>query len=141
MPLLAGSLIVTQEHYNLLEGDNPVRSSFKINTVPATTPLRPLHLQQMPAPPDIPCPTGTTGPMCSRAAELASVGQRFGLFQEAFVNQLEKICGRNPSDPPVGDSTSCTWPVKTAGNVVRTVAHMHLLGRSLKIVLNQGSPT
>src|ERR1022692_639999 len=83
MPFLAGSLLVMQEHYNLLVGDRPVRSSFQINTVPATTPLRPLTLQQMPAPPDIPCPTGSTGPMCSRSAELASVGQRFGALQEA----------------------------------------------------------
>ena len=141
MPFLAGSLLVTQEHYNLLVGDRPVRSSFQINMVPATTRLRPLILQQLPAPPDIPCPTGSTGPMCSRSAELASVGQRFGALQEAFVSTLETICGRNPLDPPVGDSTSCVWPVTKAGLVVRTVAHMHLLGRALKIVLNQGTPS
>lgn len=140
MPFLAGSLLVMQEHYNLLVGDRPVRSSFQINMVPATTRLRPLSLQQMPAPPDVPCPAGATGPMCSRSAELASVGQRFGALQEAFVTVLEKICGRNPLDPPIGDSTSCVWPVTTAGLVVRTVAHMHLLGRTLKIVLNQGTP-
>jgi hypothetical protein len=141
MPLLAGSLLVIQEHYNLLVGDRPVRSSFQINMVPATTRLRPLILQQLPAPPDIPCPPGATGPMCSRSAELTSVGQRFGLLQEAFVSELEKICGRNPLDPPIGDSTSCVWPVTKAGIVVRTVAHMHLLGRTLKIVLNQGTPS
>ncbi len=141
MPFLAGSLLVMQEHYNLLVGDRPVRSSFQINMVPATTRLRPLSLQQMPAPPDVPCPTGATGPMCSRAAELAGVGQRFGALQEAFVSVLEKICGRNPLDPPISDSTSCVWPVTKAGLVVRTVAHMHLLGRSLTIVLNQGTPS
>jgi hypothetical protein len=139
MPFVAGTLLVIQEHYNLLVGDRPVRSSFQINTVPATTPLRPLVLQQLPAPPDVPCPTGATGTMCSRSAELASVGQRFGALQEAFVPVLEKICGRNPLAPPIGDSTSCVWPVTKAGMVVRTVAHMHLLGRSLKIVLNQGT--
>jgi hypothetical protein len=141
MPFLAGSLLVIQEHYNLLVGDHPVWSSFQVNMEPSTTPLRPLTLQQLPAPPDVPCPTGSTGPMCSRSAELASVGQRFGLLQEAFVSVLEKMCGRNPLDPPVGDSTSCAWPVTKPGLVVRTVAHMHLLGRSLKIVLNQGTPS
>ncbi len=140
MPFLAGSLLVMQEHYNLLVGNHPVRSSFQINMVPSTTRLRPLSLQQMPAPPDVPCPAGAVGPLCSRSAELATVGQRFGALQQAFVSVLEKNCGRNPFDPPIGDSTSCVWPVTKAGIVVRTVAHMHLLGRTLTIVLNQGTP-
>jgi hypothetical protein len=139
-PFQAGSLLVMQEHYNLLVGHKPVRSSLTINTVPSATPLRPLSGQPLPAPPDVPCPTGATGPMCSRSAELASIGQRFGGAQEGFVNGLEAICGRNFSNPPVGDTTSCTWPVAKAGSIVRLGAHMHLLGQSLKIVLDQGTP-
>jgi hypothetical protein len=140
-PFPAGSMIVLQEHYNLLVGDKPVQSKLELNTVPATTPLRPLSLQPMAAPPDIPCPTGATGPMCSRSAELASVGKRFGSAQEQMVDGLEWICGRSASDPPVGDTTSCTWPVRRPGNVVRLGVHMHLLGTGMKIVLNPGTST
>ena len=48
-------------------GDKPVRAKLVLHTVPSSTPLRPLSLALMPAPPDIPCPTGVTGPLCNRA--------------------------------------------------------------------------
>jgi hypothetical protein len=140
-PLPKGSLVVMQIHYNLLLGDKPVRAKLVLHTVPATTPLRPMSLALMPAPPDIPCPSGVTGPLCNRTASLADLGQRFGQGQVGFVNTLETICGRNTPDPPVGDSTSCTWPVMQAGTIVRVGAHMHLLGRALQITLNPGTPT
>jgi hypothetical protein len=139
--LPAGSLVVMQVHYNLLVGDKPVRNSLVLHTVPASTPLLPLKLKLMPAPPDVPCPAGVTGPLCSRAASLANLGQRFGPSAVAFVDGLEAVCGRNPVDPPAGDSTSCDWPVGTSGYIVRAGAHMHLLGVSFKMVLNPGTPT
>jgi len=140
-PLPKGSLVVMQIHYNLLLGDKPVRSKLVLHTVPASTPLRPMSLALMPAPPDIPCPTGVTGPLCNRAASLADLGHRFGQSAIRFVDTLEEICGRNPVDPPAGDSTSCTWPVMQAGTIVRVGAHMHLLGQSMQITLNPGTPT
>ena len=140
-PMPAGTLVIVQEHYNMLVGDKPVRSKLTLTTVPASTPLRPLRLSIMAAPPDIPCAPGVTGPMCNRAAELASVGQRFGMGQEALVDGLESLCGRNSSDPPVGDTTTCTWPMYTSGNIVELAAHMHLLGVGMKFVLNPGKPT
>jgi hypothetical protein len=138
--LPAGSLVVMQVHYNLLVGDKPVKNSLALHTVPATTPLLPLHLGLMPAPPDIPCAPGITGPLCSRAASLANLGQRFGQSAVGFVDGLESICGRNPADPPAGDTTSCNWPVGAAGYIVRVGAHMHLLGVSFKMILNPGTP-
>ena len=140
-PLPKGSLVIMQIHYNLLVGDKPVRAKLVLHTVPASTPLRPMSLALMPAPPDVPCPAGVTGSLCNRATSLADLGQRFGPDAIRFVNTLESICGRNPADPPAGDTTSCTWPVLKAGTVVRVGAHMHLTGRSLQIILNPGSPT
>ncbi len=140
-PMPAGTLVIMQEHYNMLVGDQPVRSKLTLTTVPASTPLRPLRLDIVAAPPDIPCAPGVTGPMCNRPAELASVGQRFGMGQEALVGGLESLCGRDPSDPPVGDTTTCTWPLNTTGNIVELAAHMHLLGVGMKFVLNPGKPT
>ena len=139
-PMPAGTLVIMQEHYNMLEGDKPVRSKLTLTTVPASTPLRPLRLNIVAAPPDIPCAPGVTGPMCNRTAELASVGTRFGKGQEQLVDGLESLCGRNPSDPPVGDTTTCTWPMYTSGNIVELAPHMHLLGVGMKFVLNPGKP-
>jgi hypothetical protein len=137
----AGSLVIVQEHYNLLAGDKPVRSKLTLDTVPATTPLRPLRLELTAAPPDVPCPSGASGPMCSRSAELASVGQRFGAQQELMVDGLEERCGRSVTDPPAGDTTSCTWPIRGKGNIVELTPHMHLLGVGMTFVLNPGTPT
>jgi hypothetical protein len=139
--LPVGSLLIMQVHYNLLVGDKPVKNSLVLHTVAISTPLEPLKLLVMYAPPDIPCPAGVTGPLCNRAAELANLGQRFGQAAVQFVNAVEKTCGRNPSDPPEGDSTSCTWPLWTKGGyIVRVQGHMHLLGRSFQMVLNPGTP-
>jgi hypothetical protein len=129
-----------QVHYNLLVGDNPVKNSFVVNTIPASAPVLPLHLQLELAPPDIPCPTGVTGPLCNRAASIANLGQRFGRQAAETVYGLEMQCGRNPSDPPAGDTTSCTTQIDRNGYIVRAQAHMHLLGESFSLVLNPGTP-
>ena len=139
VPFPAGSLVIMQVHYNLLEGDNPERPSLTLHTVPASENLTPLRLDLLPAPPDIPCPAGITGPLCDRAASLADVGQRFGPGAVQFDNFLEQFCDRNPVDPPGGDTTSCTWPAPS-GTIVRLTAHMHLLGTGLKFVLDPGTP-
>jgi Copper type II ascorbate-dependent monooxygenase, C-terminal domain len=140
VPLPAGSLVIEQIHYNLLIGDKPVRAKLELQTVPATTPLKPSMLGLYAAPPDIPCPAGVHGPLCNRAASLAYTGKEFGQSEVDFINLLETICGRNPVDPPAGDTTSCTWPVGQYGTVVRVAAHMHLLGVSMRVTLNPGTP-
>ena len=142
VPFPAGSLVIMQIHYNLLVGDNPVKSKLILDTVPATTPLKQLHLDLLPAPPDIPCPTGVTGPLCDRAASLADTAQRFGDGQVQFIDFLETLC-RGPAaaqNPPGGDTTSCVYPVNFTGTIMRVTAHMHLLGQGMQIVLNPGTP-
>jgi hypothetical protein len=136
----AGSMVIMQVHYNLLVGDKPVKNSLVLHTVPISTPLLPLHVQPIEAPPDIPCPAGVTGPLCSRAASLANQGQRFGENAVLTVDGIEALCGRNPSEPPVGDSTSCTTPINSSGYLVRVAPHMHLLGVGFTLVLNPGTP-
>ena len=136
----AGSLVVMQIHYNMLAGRKPVRARLVLQTVPATRRLQPLHLSLLPAPPDVPCPAGVTGPLCNRQASLADLGLRFGPDLPRFVGFLEQVCGRDPNNPPAGDTTSCTWPMPFSGRILRLTAHMHLLGKGMKIVLDPGTP-
>lgn len=140
VPLKAGSLVIMQVHYNLLVGNKPVKNELVLRTVPSTTPLLPLSLNLMLAPPNIPCPTGVTGPLCNRTAELANVGQRFSQTAVEEVDGIEAICGYNPADPPQGDDATCTQPIANTGYIVRVYAHMHLLGVAFKMVLNPGTP-
>ena len=129
VPLPAGSLVIEQIHYNLLIGDKPVRAKLELQTVPETTALKASSLGLYAAPPDIPCQSGVHGPLCNRAASLAYTAKEFGQSQVAFINLLEQICGRNPVDPPSGDTTSCTWPVMQYGSVVRVRRPHAPLGR------------
>jgi hypothetical protein len=138
--LPAGSMVIMQVHYNLLVGDKPVKNRLVLDTVPTSTSLLPLKLDLSFAAPDLPCPAGVTGPLCDRAASLAHQGQEFGQTAIVFVNAIEAACGRSPTNPPAGDSTSCTFPASASGYIVRVQAHMHLLGRSFKLVLNPGTP-
>jgi hypothetical protein len=137
--LRAGSLVIMQVHYNLLVGDKPVKNSLVLRTVPISTPLLPLHLNLMLAPPNIPCPTGMSGPLCNRAAELANLGQRFSQTAVEEVNGIEGLCGENSSNPPEGDTASCTLSMGQNGYIVRVYAHMHLLGVGFNMVLNPGT--
>jgi hypothetical protein len=138
--LPAGSLVIMQVHYNLLVGDKPVQNSLVLDTVPASAPVLPLKLSLQLAPPDVPCPSGVTGPLCTRSASLVDQARRFGADQAQTANYIEEICGRDPSNPPAGDSTSCTWPIRRNGYIVRAQAHMHLLGESFSMILNPGTP-
>jgi hypothetical protein len=140
VPLPAGSLVIMQVHYNLLVGDKPVSNSLILHTVPSSTPLLPLHLDLMLAPPNIPCPAGVSGPLCTRTAELANEGKRFGQEAVDEVNGIEGLCGDNPSDPPEGDFATCQSSITKSGYIVRVQAHMHLLGMALTMVLNPGTP-
>lgn len=136
-----GSMVIMQIHYNLLEGDKPVHAKLDLQTVPAKgAHLKPLHLDLLPAPPDIPCPSGVHGPLCNRAASLAETGKLFGQGAVQFVNIIEQVCGRNPSNPPAGDTTQCTWPINYTGKILRVTPHMHLLGVGFKFILNPGTP-
>jgi len=135
-----GSLVIMQVHYNMLRGDRPVSNKLLVDTVPATTHLQPLTLGLSFAPPDIPCPSGVTGPLCNRAASVADQARRFGPMAGLFANGIEVACGRDPNNPPAGDTTTCTWPVAASGYIVRAQAHMHLLGRSFALVLDPGTP-
>jgi hypothetical protein len=140
-PLPAGSMVIMQVHFNGLVGDKPVKPWLQLKTVPASAHLRPESQTIDIAPPDYGCPTGSTGPLCSRPAALAYLGQRFGEHAVLFDDAIEAICGRNPVDPPTSDTTQCTWPVYQSAYVIRLTAHMHLTGASMRVTLNPGTPT
>jgi len=144
-PLPAHSLVIMQVHYNLLQGDKPVKVGVRLDTVPASTNLRPLTLTPYPAPINMPCPAAeaadlTAHPLCSRDASLQYLSQRFGAGAVVFQNVLEFLCGENVANPPEGDSVTCTQRIRTPGYIVRTTAHMHLLGRSMTMTVNPGTP-
>ena len=140
MLLPAGSLLIEQIHYNMLKGDKPVRASVRLDTVPASTHLKPLAIQLQPGAPDVPCPAGVTGPLCDRNAALDDLVHRFGPMARVETNVIEAICGRNPADPPVGVSTTCVQNAAVGTKILRITPHMHLTGTAMTVTLNPGTP-
>lgn len=130
----AGSRIVMQVHYNLTKGTSPDTSAAELRVTenPRTTPLL---TQLYPAPVELPCRAGHPGPLCDRAAAMADVRARFGPVA-ATGDYLHLLCGSEP----VGPVQSCTRTVGEAETIRGVAGHMHLLGRSIKIQVNPGTP-
>ena len=142
IPLPAGSEVVVQIHYNLLAGSKPDKTAVRLTTTAPTPSLTPMRIIQLPAPPDLPCAEGTTGPLCDRAASLADLGARFGPSAVAFVNNLESLCHHDPNNLEYEGrnvSTSCTVPLPAGIKIRQATPHMHLLGQSAAIEIVRGN--
>ncbi len=137
VPLAAGSRIVMQVHYNLLGGPGPDQSSTLLRLAPAGAHLTPLETMLLPAPVELGCrPRYADGPLCDRTASIADVVKRFGPVGQTD-NWLHVLCGGKLRPSEV---TSCTRTI-TEPTTIRAVAgHMHLLGRSIKIEVDPGTP-
>jgi len=134
IPLEAGSRVVMQVHYNLLAGTGSDRSEARLRLAPGTQDLAPLETMLLPAPVELPCRPGVTGPLCDRKAALADVKARFGQLTGLTANYLNLSCaGQGPS--PV---QSCSRPITERATIRAVAGHMHLLGRKITIELNPG---
>ncbi len=133
-----GSRIVMQVHYNLLLSQTPDTSSARLRVAPRSAGLTPLHTYLMPAPVELPCrPAHDSSPLCDRDAAVADVKARFGQGPGSTGDLLHLLCGDSPVPSQV---TSCTRNVSRPMTVLGVAGHMHLLGRSIRIVTNPGTP-
>ncbi|WP_193604768.1 hypothetical protein [Nocardioides dongkuii] len=133
-----GSRIIMQVHYNLLSGAASDVSSTQIRTMPRSTDLTPLHTFLMPAPVELPCRPGRDdGPLCDRTAAVEDAKARFGQGPGSTADILYFLCG---GEPRASRTTSCTRRVQQPVTIIGAAGHMHLLGRSLHIEANPGTP-
>jgi hypothetical protein len=137
VPLATGTQIVMQVHYNLLGGPGPDRSATLLRLAPPGAHLTPLETMLLPAPVELPCrPAHSDSPLCDRDTAIADVVHRFGPVGNTD-NLLYLVCGGTPAPSQV---TSCTRTI-TEPTTIRAVAgHMHLLGRSIKVTVDPGTP-
>jgi hypothetical protein len=138
--LPAGSRIVMQVHYNLLNGVRPDRSRAVLTTVPATTQLTPVQTMLVAAPVELACRPGEQGPLCDRTAAVFDQVDRFGADAALVPAGLLYLCGKDAAHPVPSPVSTCergfTRPVTIQG----VGGHMHLLGRSIRVDLNPGTP-
>ena len=133
--LLAGSRLILQMHYNLLNGDGVDSTTVKLRVAPPNSRLQPLQTMLVPAPVELPCPAGQTGPLCDRVASVLDVVHRFGMQAGGVVAGLQLLCGGSVLQPRAGPIQSCTRPVTSTIRIRAVAGHMHLLGKSIQIDL------
>ncbi len=132
-----GSRVVMQVHYNLLAGAEPDRSATELRLAPVSDKITPLETRLLPGPVELPCrPEHSDGPLCDRAAALADIKKRFGAGPGATADLLHLLCGPIKTGPV----QSCTRAIGKPETVRGVAGHMHLLGRSIKIEVNAGTP-
>jgi hypothetical protein len=136
VPLAAGSRIIMQVHYNLLAGDAPDRSATLLRLAPPSAQLTPIETMLLPAPVELPCRPGhTDNPLCDRTTSIADVVHRFGAVGQTN-NWLNVLCGEQ-RDTQI---TTCTRTINEPTTIRAVAGHMHLLGRSIKIQVDPGTP-
>ena len=136
-PLGAGSRIIMQVHYNLLGGPGPDRSATLLRLAPGSQHLTPLTTMLLPAPVELPCRPGhTDNTLCDRTAAIADVVKRFGPVGPD-QQLLGVLCNAKPVPSQV---TSCARRITEPTTIRGVAGHMHLLGRSIKIEVNPGTP-
>jgi hypothetical protein len=142
-PMPAGSLLVMQVHYNLLASggkpDGSDQSGIRLRLADGSRGMIPLDTMLLPAPVELPCAAGESGPLCDRTAAVTDVRQRFGTEVSATEAGLVLECDHGQIKP--GNTQSCDHPVRLAGTVYALAGHMHLLGRSIRVELNPGTPS
>jgi hypothetical protein len=135
--LAKGSRIVMQVHYNLLAGQQPDTSAAQLRLAPGRRPYQALTTMLLPAPVELPCrPQHSDGELCDRDAALADVKQRFGA-EGNTADALYFLCGGQPKP---GNTQSCTRTLGEPMTIHGVAGHMHLLGRSIKIEVDPGTP-
>jgi len=136
--MAAGSHIVMQVHYNLLSAEGADQSGIRLRLKGAGARLKPLQTKLLAAPVELPCAPGESGRLCAREQAISDVKARFGAQAGMAVSALSLLCGGG--EPKPGPVQSCYSPVRDAGLVHAVAGHMHLLGRSIKVELNPGTP-
>jgi hypothetical protein len=135
--LRKGSRIVMQVHYNLLAGQQPDTSAAQLRLAPGKRDYQALSTMLLPAPVELPCrPKHSDGELCEREAAVADVKERFGADGNT-ADLLYFLCGGKPR---AGEVQSCVRTLADPITIHGVAGHMHLLGRSLKIEVNPGTP-
>jgi hypothetical protein len=135
--MLAGTRLILQMHYNLLNGAGVDSTAVKLRVAPAGSRLQPLQTMLLPAPVELPCPATESGPLCDRVASVFDVVRRFGMQAGKVVAGLQLLCGGSILHPAAGPTQTCGRPVTSTIRIRAVAGHMHLLGRSIQIDLQR----
>lgn len=135
IPLVEGSQIIVQMHYSTLTATGSDQSEIRIRLADDDGTKAALDTMLLPAPVELPCRKRNQGGLCVRERAVADVVERFGEAGK-IGDLLHFLC--NGAVP--GSTQSCTREVHEAGTIRAVGGHMHLLGRSITVDINKGTP-
>jgi hypothetical protein len=138
--LPAGSRIVMQVHYNLLNGRAPDRSRALLTTVPATANLRPLQTMLLPGPVELACAKREHGKLCNRNEAVLQLARKYGPTAAFVPAGLLILCRGSAANPVASAVSACDRRITTPTTIYVAAGHMHLLGASIRLELNPGTP-
>ena len=144
IPFKKGERFVLQVHYNLLAANggkvetDQSRIVMKAVAAKGAT-VKQLHVELFPAPVELACPQGVTGPLCDRKQSLIDLAGRTNNSSALEAAGIAALCGQNPFKPTPSNTSTCDKVINNTFTVIAAAPHMHLLGRSLKLILNPGS--
>ncbi len=143
--LQPGDVLVAQIHYHYEATAPPDRSGMTLELAPDTSGITALETTTLIGPVEMPCPAGSTEPLCDRSAALADVAERFGPGGAVIADVLHRPCGTTPdqladrSDGTIAE-TVCDYPVRRPGEIVGMLGHMHEYGKDYRLTLNPDTP-
>jgi len=140
VPLSAGSQIVMQVHYNLLNGRAADRSRALLTVAPASAGLTPMQTMLLPAPVELACGRGEQGPLCARTEALFELSRKYGPEASFVPAGLLLLCRGNASTPQSSSTSSCDRRFSAPATIHIAAGHMHLLGAAIRLELNPGTP-
>lgn len=144
-PFAKGDRLVVQIHYNLLAARNakaqPDQSSVRMTAVPAKgSSLQTLYAELVAAPVELACPAGVTGDLCDRGKSLRDLALRTSNASAFEAAGLNLLCGQSAFSPAPSTTSICDKKITANLTVLKATPHMHLLGTSLKLILNPRTP-
>lgn len=143
--LQPGDFLVAQIHYHYDATSPTDRSSISLETTTDPTGITTLVTRELQAPVELPCPAGSTAPLCDRGAAVADAAARFGPIGGIIPDALHALCGTTPEQVAAASdgrraNTSCDYRIWRPGKIVDVLGHMHNLGASYRMTLNPGTP-
>jgi Copper type II ascorbate-dependent monooxygenase, C-terminal domain len=140
VPLPKGSLVVMQVHYNLLNGRARDRSRAVFTLARPSPDLERIQTVLLPAPVELACLRVEKGRLCNRDAAVAELGRKYGALASFAPGFLLLICGQNAAKPQASNTSTCTRTIARPSTIRVVAGHMHLLGKSIRVELNPGTP-
>jgi len=129
---------ILQVHYHARPRMTSNAASMKVKLKFATTSVEQLRTSLLAAPIELPCGQRESGPLCDRTNAIADLKKRT-IDTALWTNDgLELKCGGNPINPIPSSISTCTQTVPATVKIYGVTGHMHKLGKSIVISLQDG---